>query len=162
MELPHCSAMWWQHSRSAGVIVAPGRTHAMAGVTAHSRAIVRSANARILVTLMSVTLPLSSTNRLTTNTVLPLLADKGCGSDHSALLNNFGAVGARQPFAIPSSSGHRWCSIAPLLTTRTCRAARHSMCSADDGHQAFKKSTSRAMVTSLPMRMPTHPRVPGQ
>ena len=80
----------------------------MAGVTAHSMAIVRSANARILVTLMSVTLPLTSTNRLlTTNTVLPLLSDKGCDSDHSALLNNFGAVGARQPFAIPSSSGHR-------------------------------------------------------
>jgi len=54
MELPHCSAMWWQHSRSAGVIVAPGRTHAMAGVMAHNKAIVSSANARILVTLISV------------------------------------------------------------------------------------------------------------
>jgi hypothetical protein len=77
----------------------------MAGVTAHRRAIVRSANARILVTLMSVTLQPTSTNRLlATNTMLPLLADKGCDSDHS-LLNNFGSLGARQPFAIPSS-GH--------------------------------------------------------
>jgi hypothetical protein len=54
MEFPHCSAMWWQHSRSAGVIVAAGRTHAMAGVIAQSRAIVSSANARILVTLITV------------------------------------------------------------------------------------------------------------
>jgi len=46
--------MWWQHSRSAGVIVAPGRTHAMAGVMAHNRAIVNSANARILATLISI------------------------------------------------------------------------------------------------------------
>jgi len=52
IELPHCSAMWWQHSRSAGVMVTPGRTHAMAGVFAHSREIVSSANARVLVTLM--------------------------------------------------------------------------------------------------------------
>ena len=62
MELPHCSAMWWQHSRSAGVIVAPGRTHAMAGVIAQSRAIVSSANARVLVTLMSVLLSLTTIN----------------------------------------------------------------------------------------------------
>ena len=54
MELPHCSAMWWQHSRSAGVIVAPGSTHAMAGVIAHSRAIVSSAKARVLLTLISL------------------------------------------------------------------------------------------------------------
>lgn len=54
MELPHCPAMWWQHSRSAGVIVAPGRTHAMAGVMAHRRAIVSRAYARVLVTLISV------------------------------------------------------------------------------------------------------------
>ncbi|MBZ5687029.1 MAG: hypothetical protein LAP86_18560 [Acidobacteriia bacterium] len=55
MELPHCSAMWLQHSRSAGVIVAPGRTHAMAGVIAHNKAIVSSANARILVTCIKCT-----------------------------------------------------------------------------------------------------------
>ena len=54
MELPHWSAMWWQHSRSAGVIVEPGRTHAMTGVIAHNKAIVNSANARVLVTLISV------------------------------------------------------------------------------------------------------------
>ena len=54
MELPHCSAMWWQHSRSAGVIVAPGRTHTMAGVMAHNEAIVSSANARVLVSFISV------------------------------------------------------------------------------------------------------------
>jgi hypothetical protein len=46
--------MWWQHSRSAGVIVVPGSTHAIAGVIAHSRAIVSSAIARVLVTLISV------------------------------------------------------------------------------------------------------------
>jgi hypothetical protein len=63
MELPHCSAMWWQHSRSAGVIVAPGRTQAMAGVIAHNKAIVSSANARVLVTLMSVTLSLTTINK---------------------------------------------------------------------------------------------------
>src|SRR5437660_10295967 len=63
MELPHCSAIWWQHSRSAGVIVAPGRTQATAGVTAHRRAIVSSANARILVILISVPLPLTTGNK---------------------------------------------------------------------------------------------------
>jgi len=63
MELPHCSAIWWQHSRSAGVIVAPGRTQATAGVTAHRRAIVSSANARILVILISVLLPLTTRNK---------------------------------------------------------------------------------------------------
>src|SRR5690242_9010874 len=62
MELPHCSAIWWQHSRSAGVMVAPGSTHAMAGVIAHSRAIVSSANARVLVILMSVLLSLTTIN----------------------------------------------------------------------------------------------------
>ena len=67
MELPHCSAMWWQHSRSAGVIVTPGRTHAMAGVIAHSRAIVSSANARVLVTFMIVLLPLTTRNNDTTS-----------------------------------------------------------------------------------------------
>ena len=63
MELPHCSAMWWQHSRSAGVIVAPGRTHAIAGVIAHKRAIVSSAKARVLVTLISVLRFLTSMNK---------------------------------------------------------------------------------------------------
>ncbi len=63
MELPHCSAMWWQHSRSAGVIVAPGRTHAMAGVIAHNKAIVSSANARVLVTLISVLHFLAAMNK---------------------------------------------------------------------------------------------------
>ena len=63
MELPHCSAMWWQHSRSAGVIVAPGRTHAMAGVIAHNKAIVSSANARVLVTLISVLRFLAAMNK---------------------------------------------------------------------------------------------------
>jgi hypothetical protein len=67
MELPHCFAMWWQHSRSAGVIVASGRTQATAGVTAHNRAIVNSANARILVTLMSVLLPLTTRNKENTS-----------------------------------------------------------------------------------------------
>src|SRR5712692_5414080 len=63
MELPHCSAMWWQHSRSAGVIVAPGRTHTMAGVIAHNKAIVSSANARVLVTLISVLRFLATMNK---------------------------------------------------------------------------------------------------
>jgi len=63
MEFPHCPAMWWQHSRSAGVIVAPGRTHAIAGVIAQSRAIVSSANARILVTLISVLLSPTAVNK---------------------------------------------------------------------------------------------------
>ena len=54
MELPHCSAIWWQHSRSAGVIVAPGRTQAMAGVIAHNTATVSSANARVRVNLISL------------------------------------------------------------------------------------------------------------
>ena len=54
--------MWWQHSRSAGVIVAPGRTHAIAGVIAHSKAIVSSANARVLVIFMIVLLPLTTRN----------------------------------------------------------------------------------------------------
>src|SRR5260370_19288368 len=63
MELPHCSAMWWQHSLSAGVIVAPGRTHAMAGVIAHNKAIVSSANARVLVTLISVLHFLAAMNK---------------------------------------------------------------------------------------------------
>lgn len=56
MELPHCSAMWRQHSRSAAVIVTPGSTQAMAGVIAHRKAIVNSANARYRVTLISVPL----------------------------------------------------------------------------------------------------------
>jgi hypothetical protein len=118
MELPHRSAMWWQHSRSAGVIVAPGRTHAMAGVTAHSRAIVRSANARILVTsLMSVTLPLTSTNRLlTTNTMLSLLADKGCDSDHSP--SEQLRFGGRSP-ARPSIVIHCSAPDYPDLSRRT-------------------------------------------
>jgi hypothetical protein len=63
MELPHWSAMWWQHSRSAGVIVAAGRTHAIAGVIAHKRAIASSTKARILVILMSVLLPLTVRNK---------------------------------------------------------------------------------------------------
>jgi len=67
MELPHCSAIWWQHSRSAGVIVAPGRTQATAGVTAHRRAIVSSANARILVILISVLLSLTTRNKDSTS-----------------------------------------------------------------------------------------------
>jgi len=76
MELPHCSAMCWQHSRSAGVIVAPGRTHAMAGVMAHKKAIVSSANARVLVTFISVLRFLTAMDRfsLQTNNVRSTLA----------------------------------------------------------------------------------------
>ena len=55
--------MWWQHSRSAGVIVTPGRTHAIAGVIAHNRAIVSSANPRVLVIFMIVLLPLTTRNK---------------------------------------------------------------------------------------------------
>jgi hypothetical protein len=68
--------MWWQHSRSAGVIVAPGRTHAIAGVIAHSRAIDSSAKARILVTLISVLLFLTAMDEfsLQTNNVRSNLA----------------------------------------------------------------------------------------
>jgi len=61
--------MRWQHSCSAGVIVAPGRTQAIAGVIAQSRAIVSSANARILVTLIS--LPRFG-NAINTNVLLPM------------------------------------------------------------------------------------------
>src|SRR5581483_10373860 len=69
MELPHCSAMWWQHSRSAGVIVAPGSTQAMAGVIAHKTATVSSANARVRVTLIS--LPRFG-NAIDTKVLLPM------------------------------------------------------------------------------------------
>lgn len=43
-------------------MVAPGRTHAIAGVIAHSRAIVSSANPRVLVIFMIVLLPLTTRN----------------------------------------------------------------------------------------------------
>src|SRR5260370_42351993 len=75
MELPHCSAMWWQHSRSAGVIVAPGRTHAMAGVIAHNKAIVSSANARVLVTLISVLHFLAAMNKFSLKEKVPKIPD---------------------------------------------------------------------------------------
>jgi len=43
-------------------MVAPGRTHAIAGVIAHSMAIVSSANPRVLVIFMIVLLPLTTRN----------------------------------------------------------------------------------------------------
>jgi hypothetical protein len=79
----------------------------MAGVTAHNRAIVSSANARILVTLMSATLPLTSTNELlTTNITLPLQADNCCDSDHSPTVQlRFGgrSPAFRYPFLLRPS-----------------------------------------------------------
>jgi hypothetical protein len=58
--------MWWQHSRSTGVIVGPGRTHAIAGVIAQSRAIVSSAKARVRVTIIRVLLSLTTMNEVLT------------------------------------------------------------------------------------------------
>jgi hypothetical protein len=56
----------------------------MAGVTAHSRAIVSSANARVLVTLISVTLSLTATKSSHHQTrCYPALADNRCDSGHS-------------------------------------------------------------------------------
>jgi len=48
-------------------MVAPGRTHAIAGVIAHSRAIVSSANPRVLVIFMIVHIPLTTRNNDTSS-----------------------------------------------------------------------------------------------
>lgn len=54
----------------------------MAGVTAHNRAIVSSANARVLVTLISVRF-LSTTNKLLPITMLDRPRDGRSDGDHS-------------------------------------------------------------------------------
>src|SRR6266566_1472879 len=48
--------MWWQHSRSAGVSVAPGSTHAIAGLAAHISTMLSNKAARPLVTAIIIAL----------------------------------------------------------------------------------------------------------
>jgi hypothetical protein len=54
----------------------------MAGVIAHNTATVSSANARILVTLISVRFP-NTTNKLGPTTILDRPRDDRCDGDHS-------------------------------------------------------------------------------
>jgi hypothetical protein len=104
MELPHCSAMWWQHSRSAGVIVAPGRTQAMAGVIAHNTATVSSANARVRVTLTS--LPRFG-NAIDTKVLLPIEI-----LDHVA----FNCCDRRHTFCLPYRADFRGKHVQVLVS----------------------------------------------
>jgi len=46
--------MWWQHSRSAGVRVAPGSTHAIAGLATHISTMLSNKAARTLVTAIII------------------------------------------------------------------------------------------------------------
>lgn len=46
--------MWWQHSRSAGVSVTPGSTHAIAGLATHISTMLSNKAARTLVTAIII------------------------------------------------------------------------------------------------------------
>jgi hypothetical protein len=60
----------------------------MAGVIAHNKAIVSSANARIVVILISVLLPLTTRNKDNTpTTMLTRVDDDCCDGDHSPKAN---------------------------------------------------------------------------
>ena len=48
--------MWWQHSRSTGVSVAPGSTHAIAGLATHISTMLSNKAARPLVTAIIIAL----------------------------------------------------------------------------------------------------------
>lgn len=54
MDCPQCAAMWWQHSRSAGVGVTPGKKHATAGVIAQSRTVPNTTAIRTRCTFTSL------------------------------------------------------------------------------------------------------------
>ena len=82
-----CSRNEWRHHRAptlVGHVMAAfpfsgshcrsGRTHAIAGVIAHTRAIMRSANARVLVTLSRVSF-LNFVNKLLPTTMLESLME---------------------------------------------------------------------------------------